>query len=483
MIPVYYPDVQVFLHKTIKRETTNGKTAVSQRFSDTVAKQRIDLRPFLVDGGSVQTVKSVREPAGGFQLALVDRPGGDEGSFESMYGLIEPMDMVEIRARHGTPLDPNKPPIIMRGFVTSVTRQESVDGEGRPQRTVLVAGQDFGKIWQIIQISYHAGYLVGQSFISGFGLFEQYGIEPKTTMSSKEFFEGVLTKIINPFLDRMLPANSEMPRAITPDAWVKAGAVSPAIQTQQGTIYELLRYFGDVGPWNEMFVEDREDGVYGVYRPNPYMDATTGELIQADAPTPVYVDVPADDIISMSVSRSDSDVANYYWVGSQRFLLVDQAYMKQEASASGDSTVILKDYPNSSANLYGLRLMTLETQQGALEVESQSSGAKAADGEKRQGLQVAWMADRRRIVSESNKDNVLFERGSMRLRGNENIKAGYYLRLTRGKMQSVYYIVSVSHEYRPFVGFYTNVELERGTGFAERIRRAGSPYLAELDTQ
>lgn len=480
MIRIYQPDVQAWLHKTIQRKTTNGSDAVSQRFQGRAQDQKIDLRPFLGDGAGVQTSKSLRDPAGGFTIVLVDKPDGSAMSYESLYGLVEPMDMIEIRARHGTPGDPSQAPVLMRGFVTNVARGESVDSEGRPQRRVIVSGQDFGKIWQILRISYHAGYLVGESFISGFNLFEQYGVEAKTVMGSKEFFEAVLSKIINPFLDRMLPANTSMPRTIQPDCSVSTGTVSPAIQTQQGSIYQLLQYFGDVGPWNELFIEDRDDGVFAVYRPNPYMDATTGKLIQKDAPEPVYVDVPAVDVQAINVSRSDMDVANYFWVSSPRFNLVNQTYQKQEASASGDKTVILKDYENSSANLYGIRLMELETQQGATSSTSHGTGAKADQASQNQLSEVDWMAERRRIVSDSNKDNILFERGSMRLRGNEELKAGRYLRLKRGEFTAIYYIVRVEHEYQPYYGFFSTVELERGTGFVERIRRERSPYMAEL---
>lgn len=480
MITIYQPDVQVWLYKTIQRKTTNGKDAVSQRFQGSADRMKIDLRPYLGDGAGVQASKNVREAAGGFQVTLVDKPDGNDGSYESLYGLIEPMDMIEIRARHGTPTDPTQAPIIMRGFVTQVSRQEAIGGDGRPQRSVVISGQDYGKIWQIIQISYHAGYLVGQQFISGFTLFEQYGVGNKTVQSSADFVAQVVTNIINPFLDKMMPTNSPMPRALFTDVTVTEGTVSPAIQTQQGSIYELLRYFGDVGPWNELFVEDRDDGVYMVYRPNPYLNATTGELIQDDAPDPVYVDVPAVDVMSMGVSRSDMDVANYYWVNAPRFNLVNQAYQKQEASASGDDTVILADYDNANVKLYGIRMMDLQTQQGATDSTSQSTGAPAAEIQKGQLDQVAWMADRRRIVSESNKDNILFERGTIRMRGNEQLKAGAYLRLQRGDTTAIYYIIQVEHSYEPFQGFFSTVQVERGTGFIERIQNENSPYMAEL---
>lgn len=481
MIQIYQPDVQVWLHKTIQRKTTNGNDAVSQRFQGSADRMKIDLRPYLGDGAGVMASKNVREPAGGFQITLVDKPDGNDGSYESLYGLIEPMDMIEIRARHGAPTDPSQAPIIMRGFVTQVARQEAIGSDGRPQRSVVLSGQDYGKIWQIIQINYHAGYLVGQNFISGFALFEQFGVGNKTVQSSADFIRQVVENIINPFLDKMMPANATLPRALFPDVTVTEGTVSPAIQTQQGTIYELLRNFGDVGPWNELFMEDREDGVYLVYRPNPYLTATApANLIQDGAPDPVYIDVSAEDVMSIAVTRSDADVANYFWVSSARFNLVNQAYQKQEASASGDATVILADYQNCSVALYGTRILELQTQQGATDSTTQNTGAAAADIEKGQQTEVDWMSDRRRIVSESNKDNILFERGTMRMRGNEQLKAGAYLRLKRGDMTSIYYIVQVEHAYEPFQGFFSSVQVERGTGFIERVKRENSPYMAEL---
>ncbi len=192
------------------------------------------------------------------------------------------------------------------------------------------------------------------------------------------------------------------------------------------------------------------------------------------------MDVPSIDVISINVSRSDANIANFYWVQSARFNLIYDAFQKQEASASGDKTVNLGDYDNASVKLYGVRLMSLETQQGPTTSTSQSSGGKAAEVEKAQQSTVEWMADRRRIVSESNKDNVVMESGSMRLRGNEKIKAGCYIRLKRGDVTSTSYVCQVDHEYQPYVGFYTTVTVDRGNGFVERIRREGSPYWAEM---
>lgn len=479
MIPVYSPDVQVWLHKTIGRRTTNGKDAVSIRFSGSAARQVVDLRPFLGEGASVRTSKSVRDPAGGFSITLVDQPDQVDGAFESLYGLIEPMDMIEIRARHGVAASSAKAPIIMRGFVTEVQRVEAAASGGQPQRAVTVSGQDYGKLWQVIQIVYYAGYLVGQSYISGFNLFEQYGI-PVTTMAPSEFAKEVLAKIINPYLAALMPANSTLPRQVAPDTTVGPATISPGIQTHQGTIYEMLRYYGDVGPWNELFMEDREDGVYMVYRPNPYLKTDgTGAKVQAEAPDPVYVDLDVKDLLAINLQRSDADVMNFFWVQSARFNLVYEAFQRQDAMAGNRDDVALIGYQNADPDLYGIRLMSTETQQGGPDMQNHTTGGPAADVDRGSAASANWMDARRRILVDSNRDNVVLERGTMRMRGNESIRAGTYIRLTRGALTSTYYVAQVEHEFVPFQGYFTTAAVERGTGFIERVKAAGSPYFME----
>lgn len=481
-VPVYLPELVVKLHKTVVRRTTNGRDATSQRFQGSAEERTIDLKPFLGEAGAVQVSKGLGDPAGGWSVTLADRALQSGGTFESLYGLIEPMDMVEIRMRHGTPVTAGKVPVVMRGFVTDVRRSEAMGNDGRPQRAVVISGQDYGKVWQIIQINYFAGYLVGQALLTDYKLFEQFGIGYKTTLAPGEFVEDVVNKVINPYLNRMLPENSALPREIRVDkeSLVKGGTVSPGLQAQEGSIYELLRTFGDVGPWNELYLEDREDGVWCVYRPNPYVDITTGELIQKDAPKPVYVEVDHVDVMAISVARSDANVANFYWVDSPRFNLNTEAYQRQNAEAAQDPTVVLNDYPNSDGKLYGIRLMRVATQQGGADMSTHNTGGKAADVQAMESSWAGWAAGRRRILVESNRDNVLMESGTIRMRGREDLKPGRYLRITRGDFVATYYVIQVEHEFVPFVGYFCTVSVMRGTGFVRRITRGGSPYLAEL---
>src|SRR5690606_24491499 len=97
-------------------------TPVSERFKG--IDQKIDLTPYLSESSGIRTSKSVREAAGGFAITLADKPYIDENALETMYGIIESMDFIEIRARHNPPdlignliagasNDPARPPIIM----------------------------------------------------------------------------------------------------------------------------------------------------------------------------------------------------------------------------------------------------------------------------------------------------------------------------------------------------------------------------------
>lgn len=485
-VKVYQPEFQVKLFKTVKRSSVDGKAVTADRFRGSVEQTTIDLTPFLGEGSAVRTSKAVNQAAGGFQITVCDKPHIDGSSLETLYGLIEPMDMIEIRARHVF-ASSGKPPIIMRGFVSDVSRNEAMSSDGRPSRSVSISGQDYGKVWQIMRIIFYVDMILGEAYISEFRLFEKFGVGFETALPVEKFFNQVFEKCINPFLAGMLPENFPLPRKIVPKVLTKHGTTSPGIQSQQGSFYELLRYFCDVGAWNEMFMEDTEEEVQCVLRPNPYMKAgvSPSQKIQSDAPEPEYVDVDDVDLLSLSVSRSDSNVANYYWVRAPRFEMAEDFVLRQwavagDAAKKRDGTVVLADYTNSLEKLYGTRVMDFETALGEDTLTTHNLDDKSAGLQKQAITMNQWIDERRRILVEQNKDNVIFERGSMRLRGNEDIKAGRYVRLRRGSFEATYYATEVSHELLPFVGWFTTVSFDRGTGFIKRIQSSGSPYLGEL---
>ncbi|MBB3017716.1 hypothetical protein FHR70_000756 [Microvirga lupini] len=500
------PQISVRLYKTISRTTVDGQTAVSTRYQG--KDEYIDLTPFLGEGSSVVTSKSVREPAGAFSVTFADRPQGSvlaevqqmlcvpTQAIESIYGLVEPMDVVEIRMWGGVGPRPAVLPIKMRGFVSEVQRMQSMSGDGKPVRQVVISGQDYGKIWQTFQVIYLAAYAEGQALLTSFNLWDMFGVDAKNVLSAPEFVRQMIKKVINPHITKFMPKNSPMPKELqTGDSIaVKHGVVNNSYQNMQGSIYDILKFYGDVGVWNELYTEDREDGVHVVYRPIPAMHLTKpkgakSRKIQDDAPEPVYVTVPDDYIASVSTARSDANVANFYWVNNSKYDLVDDLYRKLSAIKSSDDTVNLKEYPNSAVKYYGVRPMYAETQQGGDGITNETSGLPEEQQDKRSSEIESWIEKRRRLMVEMNRDNVVLERGMARIKGglmrrdgSGPLRAGDYAVLTLGTTEANAYVVTLIDEFLPFQGYTATIQFERGEGFVNRTSAEGginSPWLAE----
>jgi len=483
----HVPQLEVRLYKTISR-STDGQLPVSQRYAGKA--DYIDLTPFLGDGSAVRTSKSVREPAGGFTITIPDKANKTGTTLESVYGLVEPMDVVEIRMSHHPVA---VPPVIMRGFVSDIRRTQTMGAQGRPQRSIVVSGHDYGKIWQMLQILFLPQMLSGQGLLTNFKLFELFGVGFENAMPAGDFIQQMIEKVVNKHLREMMPEKSPNPTEITPDILVKHGTVSVNMDGQDGrTVYDIMKFHGDVGIWNELYVEDRQDGVYGVYRPTPALhvvapEGSSSRLIQEDAPEPVYVEILDHEIISLGVSRSDANVANFYWVRGPKFNLTTDVYRMQ--FGLGADTVSLKDYPNAAEKYYGPRAMYADTQQGGDATLNHGSGQDAESDQRRKVEIGDWIDQRRKAMVDMNKDNVILERGSARIKGGamradgtEPMKPGDYARVRQGQFTADYYVPAIEHEFLPYQGFFSTLHLERGEGFVERVRLGGgrqSPWLVE----
>lgn len=495
-IKVYEPKCSVILKKTIGRSTTGaGGSAVSERFKG--AAREMDLTPFLGEAGGVTVTQVVRNPGTGmFSVTFADKMNTEQQ--ESLYGLIEPMDIVEIRmARDPSLYSGGELPIIMRGFVSKVRRTRAMGEDGRPYRTVTISGQNYGKILQLLRLEYRFGQILGLNLVTAFKLAENYGINAVAYDDAAVFIGEMVDKLINTgtpetpgFLAQL--REKAAPGAESPVLDIATeltsglgGSVQPfgAQDWGGGSIYELMSTFGDVGPWNELFVEDREDGPWLVYRPTPFKDLQ-GKYIQ-DVDTPVEtVAIAASDIMTDDVERSDENVANCFFVNSPRYDLVDGTQLKAAALTDGDPSedyVIKGDDTNASMNLYGIRVMEAQTNQG---LRSDSQPEEEYRTRNDDGLSMT--KDKRVILRDNNRDNVVLEEGTMMLKGNETIRAGVHLELQNsrdGTPLAEYYAYQVTHEYVPFRYYRTSVNFDRGTGFVQRVQRgrgASSPYLTEM---
>lgn len=128
----YEPKIEVRLIKAFPRTEIIPGTPVAGRVGDL---RSIDLTEFIGDGGSIRTSKSIRQPAGGFSITFPDKPVFGE----TIYALIEPMDMIEIRFCHdpfeySKPNEGYRPPIVMRGLVSNISRSEVMLKRGAKTR-------------------------------------------------------------------------------------------------------------------------------------------------------------------------------------------------------------------------------------------------------------------------------------------------------------------------------------------------------------
>lgn len=136
----YRPDVRIILRHTIHIEQQLG------------------------DIGAVTISKSINAPCGEFSINFPDHPfhngtvpitGGPLiVSRRSLYDIIDVLDPIEIQLKRWQEpsLTDDDWVTVLRGFVRSIGRNEAVNGEGRVERSVVIAGQDCGAAFLMEQL-------------------------------------------------------------------------------------------------------------------------------------------------------------------------------------------------------------------------------------------------------------------------------------------------------------------------------------------
>lgn len=486
-VTVYSPQLSVVVKKVIRRRATVAEgVAVSNRVStaanqidwaDPTAGPEIDLTPYLAVGVPVRVNRSVSGPdSGKFSIVIPDQENVDLA--DSIYGLVEPMDVIEIRMARD-PQAGGELPIVLRGFISSVSRSESMT-EGGPQRRVVISGQDYSKILNLIRFIYLPTMIPAQLLLTSFSLFMNYGAESTGSETPAEFVIKIVNEVVGEFIGKMQAGSggkASPVQLITPfavDTSAPATVQPFGVQAWEGgDVYSLLATFGDVGAWNELYVEDRDEGPVLVYRPTPYKNAL-GDYIQSGAGAD-EVEATAEDVLMISVERTDRNVANYYWVDAPRLNLVEDVLTRLDQQIAPSPA--LDGYQNADPFFYGIRLMREATNQGP-----RYDGKPEAGVEEGEGIVIEQVAEKRRVLIENNKDNSVFEAGSIMMKGSPKFRAGTYLNLDRGGFKASYYIAEVDHEFVVGVSYHTTLTVERGTGFIERLKRGAgnSAYLAEL---
>lgn len=487
----YQPQCKITLIKTRSREfvAPEIKTAYNRYQGVGV----IDLTPYLSDGG-VRLQKSIRDPAGAFSISLNPRLYSDQAGaspmLETLDMLIEPMDMIEIRMAREAPFRKfteedrrDWPPVVMRGFVSQVSRSDSI-ASGVPQRSIVVSGQDYGKLLQIIRIYYINNSHIGDNILHGFAFFEKFAPSNSARNKSVEdFVNDLIGYVINPYLAELSSLVDDtlgMPKAFVAEV-TATGCVTPfgMANANDMTLHQMLSSFADVGPFNEMYVEDHGTIAKLILRPIPALDVN-GWMMNKDK-APDSIELGLGDVVSSQLSRSDSGVYNYFDVVPSSITWLEQQMIKNVASESSAVNPVQFKTLNQEASIYGERKISANTALNSPALIYNDAPTKA-EVSKNEPNVMDWISDRRKRLIDLNRDAVVFEHGSLRLKGDGNIRAGMQILIKHSEsFTASYYCPSVSHEFVPGSGFFTTVQVERGTAFVESASKKRAPALSRMD--
>ncbi|WP_146208849.1 hypothetical protein [Azospirillum sp. TSO22-1] len=467
-ITTYTPQLQVRLIKLVGRR--NG---VSERHA--AAQRDLDLLHYLGDhgdAGTVTTSKNLTE-AGTFTVSFADR---SRRGLDTVYALVEPMDLIEIRAAR-VPTGGSLP-LIMRGFVDQVQRKESLGKDGEPIRTVVITGHDSGKLLEMSQVFYEIAPVAEKNFLSDFMLRADSGMALKI-MKVGEFMNEIVDKVVNPRARKLFAVSSQAVGEFKLYSSVEEGSLTPSMMTSKENknqpLWKVMEAYAD-RPWNELFVEDEDRGPAIRFRPVPYK-TVGGHFIMPGAIDPGTVAIEDRDVVSWEARRGDKRIANWYWVSPERALMETNGALNQQSTRTRKHLDF--EHPNSREDLYGAKKMEFFSHL-IPDITRHPTTAPPAERQQILSKYVDWFHTRAERLKEMNRDNSAFEECTATLKGSEALKVGRFLRLTRGELVSELvsegYVTKVTHEFKPLRTWTTAVELERCTGFLERSKLTSNPY-------
>lgn len=441
-----------------------------------------NLAELLGDGASIVVNKSIYSIKGNFAIVIPDRP--DQTTGDTIYANLAPMDHVEIRMAH----DPSsasyngKLPLVMRGFITQVERRAALDASGRPTNLYVIHGSDYGRILEQLKIYYTKDYATGSVLSSKYAIYTKYLLN-QNTMSAKTFFEGLINQVVNPYLQGVKwykdGGDSSEAMSIKPEmADVDASVWVQGISSFEGSIWELLSSNADLA-WHELFIEDREDAPYLVYRPNPFKEISGEDIQQKGFVAAKWYDKDNLDLQSINAERSDANVANWFVLQSPLMGRMFGASYNRWLMINNDQWTYLKDYEYCLPTLYGDRKLEVTINQAPLDHPTSINGVPASKLDKLNTDWIFWLTKRRETLAKFNRDNAVWESGTLAIVGDEAIKPGRYLYLTRGGMKQWMYLTHVTHTFHPYHSFTTTTQFTRGSGWLVRQTYETNPSVHE----
>lgn len=473
-VKVNRPGCQVFLFKNVFHQDASARQSG--------LPDALDLTPFLGDGSVISVSKSIHSPLGSFTITLPDQP--HPATLDTLYAYAEPMDVIEIyMAARPHEHEGGLPPVVMRGFVRHIARNEAMGDDGRPSRTVTISGADYGVAFNNLVVSWEKGYITGALILDRLQMYQMYQLGAEAALTGNDFMTRC-TDIVNDYLAGLRqPVEGYQTRVldVAVNATVSTGSVVMAqVQPYKGPIWNLMLSHADT-PWNELFVREGKEQPELVYRQTPFIDLD-GKSVHPDGPDSGELTItPVSNaaLKQINISRSDVNVANFYWVevlGSSEYGYMGLVNQKLNAERV-EGNIYIPEYPNAAERVYGFRKMeTRSSQIWDTPAPVQPAHERESKIEEYGRSLLDWAEYRRDVLVASNRDNVILEQGSAVIEGNPLVQAGSYVELERG---GLYYATAVTHQFMPYRNYTTSLVLSRGTGFWARINSEASPYFNE----
>ena len=514
----------------IHTKTRNPFCTVSIISNGGMASVPVDsklLQPSLL---SVTTSRDIHSAAGTFQITLLPRRAGGAFGALTWNDIIHPMDHVTIRMW----VPPNKPRIVMTGFVDTIADQFTIAG-GRPAHSIVVTGRDYGMLLLVTKLfmfdynregipqplkiigAFQVGmdaltnarkYRTHQSVIasseiipgvdsgSGAGTWgpeQEAGLPaPSPQYTPINVLKVLWNLIVKPqyqqmqtfFEERLPPIDFIVDVNSSEDDELITYAPYMVLQRAQYTdAWTLFRNFQH-RPWRDLYWEDTDDGPRFFYRSAAWLDFDGTLIMPSDVDV---VPIEERDLIDYSLGRHAEAIRNFFMTN----MAVGEAYTQasklygvdiQGMYAPGpifQSNPYLVGaagritFPESSSDFHRVGLRPME--EGSIYIDTKPNQTKEFAEEAKQRTMLLGVQWNQKLVDAFNHGGLL-ESGTMSVQGTEAAKIGCYIKVMPEGAN--YYVEGISHRFQwgtqPQDGhFITSMAVSRGRGHLLRTGQGG----------
>lgn len=408
----------------------------------------------LGDTGAIEIRKNLYSPCGEFTINFPDHPyhgGGNllgpifDGPRKSLYDMIDPLDPIEIQLARWEEEDGVVFYVtVLRGLVRSIGRNESVDGSGRVQRSIVISGHDCGAVFLMQQL----GFLLSAAYSDKAVPAALYYLKEYALTGEPQPIGDFIWSVAHESTEKIMQtAGFDFERVFS----VEKGYALPLYAfSNEGPVWEMLRRYSDA-PWNELFVREGYLKPQLVFRPTPWKDATGGWLPDADleGSGSKTWDIPMRNVIALNAYRDDSEQVEFVFLQNANI------------HAAQNWQPLLKGFGEFNQELrpkFGDRIQTLQSVIGpgvAPESLPEAEQKKSYDD------YYSWLVERTKWMVQAGTDTYKFERGSITIKANPNIQVGDYIHVMRGPLDWSAYVVGVHHIYQPYKQYLMRIEYIR----------------------